>query len=211
MAEVLDERFGPFSGQLLVGDFQNALVMRVFLEKINGEYQGAVLPFLNGFRSGVNRLSYGPDGRLYVGGLQRTWASIAPDPASFERVTFKGNTPFSILKTEAKTDGFLLTFTEPIRPSSATLDNFDVSQFRYAYHPDYGSPRFSHAGEKNSQTPIEVTDVTLSANRLELRLSLNGWREGYVTQVRCYDVISEAGKTLWNDTFHYTLNQIPRP
>jgi len=211
MAEVLDERFGPFSGQLLVGDFQNALVMRVFLEKINGEYQGAVLPFLNGFRSGVNRLSYGPDGRLYVGGLQRTWASIAPDPASFERVTFKGNTPFSILKTEAKTDGFLLTFTEPISPSAATLDNFDVSQFRYAYHPDYGSPRFSHSGEKNSQTPIEVTDVTLSANRLELRLSLNGWREGYVTQVRCYDVISEAGKTLWNDTFHYTLNQIPRP
>ena len=211
MAEVLDDRFGPFRGQLLVGDFQNALVVRVFLETINGEYQGAVFPFLNGFRSGVNRLSYGPDGRLYVGGLQRTWASIAPDPASFERVTFKGNTPFSILKAEAKTDGFLLTFTEPARPSAAAPDNFDVSQFSYAYHPDYGSPRFNHAGEKDSQTPIEVSDVTLSANRLEMRLSLSGWREGHVTQVRCYDITSEAGKALWHDTFHYTLNQIPRP
>ena len=211
MAEVLDDRFGPFRGQLLVGDFQNALVVRVFLETINGEYQGAVFPFLNGFRSGVNRLSYGPDGRLYVGGLQRTWASIAPDPASFERVTFKGNTPFSILKAEAKTDGFLLTFTEPARPSAAAPDNFEVSQFSYAYHPDYGSPRFNHAGEKDSQTPIEVSDVTLSANRLEMRLSLSGWREGHVTQVRCYDITSEAGKALWHDTFHYTLNQIPRP
>ena len=211
MAEVLDDRFGPFKGQLLVGDFQNALVVRVFLETINGEYQGAVFPFLNGFRSGVNRLSYGPNGRLYVGGLQRTWASIAPDPASFERVTFKGNTPFSILKAEAKTDGFLLTFTEPVRPSAATPENFDVSQFSYAYHPDYGSPRFNHAGEKDSQTPIEVTDAILSPNRLEVRLSLSGWREGNVTQVKCYDVMSEAGNALWHDTFHYTLNQIPRP
>ena len=76
---------------------------------------------------------------------------------------------------------------------------------------NYGSPRFNHAGEKGSQTPIEVTNTTLSANRLELRLSLNEWREGHVTQVRCFDVISEAGKDLWHDTFHYTLNQIPKP
>ena len=56
-----------------------------------------------------------------------------------------------------------------------------------------------------------MSDVTLSANRLEMRLSLSGWREGHVTQVRCYDITSEAGKALWHDTFHYTLNQIPRP
>jgi hypothetical protein len=211
LAEVLDDRFGPFRGQLLAGDFQNALVARVFLEKINGEYQGAVFPLLNGFRSGVNRLSYGPDGCLYVGGLQRTWVSIAPDPASLERVTFNGNTPFSIRKAEAKPDGFLLTFTEPARPSAADPDNFDVSQFRYAYHPDYGSPRFNHAGEKDSQTPIELTNATLSPNRLELHLSLSGWREGHVTQVRCYDVMNDAGESLWHDTFHYTLNEIPAP
>ena len=211
MAEIRDNRFGPFKGQLLVGDFQNALVTRVFLEKVNGEYQGAVFSFITGFRSGVNRLSFGPDGNLYVGGLQRTWTSIAPDPASLERVTFTGSTPFSIRKVEAKPDGFLLTFTEPANPSAADPDNFDVSQFRYTYHSDYGSPRFNHAGEKDSQTPVEVTDATLSANRLELRLLLSEWREGHVTQVRCFDVISETGKDLWHDTFHYTLNQIPKP
>jgi hypothetical protein len=170
-----------------------------------------VFPFITDFRSGVNRLSFGPDGNLYVGGLQRTWTSIAPDPASLERVTFTGNTPFSIRKVEAKPDGFLLTFTEPANPSAADSDNFDVSQFRYTYHSDYGSPRFNHAGEKDSQTPVEVTDATLSANRLELRLSLSEWRKGHVTQVRCFDVTSEAGKDLWHDTFHYTLNQIPKP
>ena len=211
MAEIQDGRFGPFKGQLLVGDFQNALLTRVFLEKINGEYQGAVFPFLNGFRSGVNRLIFGSDGRLYVGGLQRTWASIAPDAASLERVAFNGNTPFSILKVEAKPYGMLLTFTEPADPSVADPESFVISQFRYSYRPDYGSPRLNHAGEKDSQTPIEVTDAMLSANRLELRLSLRGWMEGHVTEVRCFDMMSETGKTLWHDTFHYTLNQIPKP
>ncbi|MEE2946907.1 MAG: hypothetical protein VX392_01185 [Verrucomicrobiota bacterium] len=211
MAEVTDDRLGPFKGQLLVGDFQNALLTRVFLEKINGNYQGAVFPFLNGFRSGVNRLSYGPDGRLYVGGLQRTWASIAPEPASLERVTFTKEMPFSIQKVEAKQDGFLLTFTEPVTPSAADSDNFAVSQFRYAYHRDYGSPRLNHSGKKGSQTSIEVSRSSLSSDRLKLYLKLPSWQPGYVTQVRCFDVFSERGKSLWHDTFHYTLNEIPAP
>ncbi|MDP7051833.1 MAG: PQQ-dependent sugar dehydrogenase [Verrucomicrobiota bacterium] len=211
MAEVMDDRLGPFKGQLLVGDFQNALLVRVFLEKINGNYQGAVFPFLNGFRSGVNRLSYGPDGRLYVGGLQRTWASIAPEPASLERVTFSREMPFSIRKVEAKHDGFLLTFTEPVMPSVADSDNFDVSQFRYSYHADYGSPRYNHSGKKGSQTSIEATGTSLSSDRLELSLKLSSWQPGHVTQVRCFDVFNEGGESLWHDTFHYTLNEIPAP
>ncbi|MGY8695851.1 MAG: DUF7133 domain-containing protein, partial [Verrucomicrobiia bacterium] len=34
-----DGRFGPFDGQLLIGEFTNVEVNRVFLEKIDGEYQ----------------------------------------------------------------------------------------------------------------------------------------------------------------------------
>jgi mono/diheme cytochrome c family protein len=38
-------KFGPFVGQVFVGDFTR-LVSRVFLEKVAGEYQGAAFPFL---------------------------------------------------------------------------------------------------------------------------------------------------------------------
>jgi hypothetical protein len=86
-----------------------------------------------------------------------------------------------------------------------------VSQFRYAYHANYGSPRYSQAGKKDSQTPIVVTGTTLSADRLELRLALAGWQEGHVTQVRCFDVMNESGEPLTHGTFHYTLNEIPGP
>ncbi|MEC9330947.1 MAG: hypothetical protein VX409_00795, partial [Verrucomicrobiota bacterium] len=150
--EIKDNNFGPFQGQLLVGDFQNALVTRVFLEKVNSEYQGAVFPFLKGFSSGVNRLTFGVDGNLYVGGLQRTWACVAPDPAALERVKFTGKTPFEISKVSANHDGFTLTFTQPVKTKSVNLENFDISQFKFAYHANYGSPRYSQNGEKGRQT-----------------------------------------------------------
>src|SRR5439155_14525288 len=59
MAEILDARFGPFKGQILLGDFQNAVVTRVMLERVGGEWQGAFWPFAKGFGSGVNRLAFG--------------------------------------------------------------------------------------------------------------------------------------------------------
>ena len=210
MAEITDDKFGPFKGQLIVGDFQNALLTRVFLEKVDGEYQGVVFPFLRGFRSGVNRLSFGPDGNLYVGGLQRTWACIAPDSASLERVSFNGATPFSVAKVEAKHDGFLLTFTKPAKPSAANPDNYDVSQFRYAYHAGYGSPRYNFQGEKNSQTGLHVKSATLSTDRKSVRLVVDGLKEEHVTEFKCYDIVDDDSNELWHVIFHYTLNRIPQ-
>src|SRR5688572_31276531 len=63
-------RFGPFTGQLLVGDQTHATVMRVFLERVEGAggatVQGACFPFLSGFKSGVHRLCFARDGSLLV-------------------------------------------------------------------------------------------------------------------------------------------------
>ena len=38
-------KFGPFAGQIFVGDFTK-LISRVYLEKVAGEYQGACFPFI---------------------------------------------------------------------------------------------------------------------------------------------------------------------
>ena len=46
-------KFGPFDGQLLVAEFTDAKINRAYLEKIDGEYQGAVFPFLNGLAYGL--------------------------------------------------------------------------------------------------------------------------------------------------------------
>ena len=211
MAEIKDDRFGPFRGQLLVGDFQNAIVTRVMLEKVEGEWQGAVWPFLKGFQSGVNRLAFGGDGNLYVGGCQRTWVAVAPHEAALERMIFTGKTPFSVKEVRARSDGFDLIFTQPVDSVTAgDAEGYDVSQYAYKFHSSYGSPEFDHDGKTNSATAIKVAKVKVAPDLLKVRLTVEGWKAGYVTAVRAPDVRGANGQRLWNDTFWYTLNRIPK-
>ena len=70
--EVIPEDFGPFAGQLLVGDQGHSKIMRVSQEKVNGVYQGVCFPFREGFSSGVLRLEWGPNNSLYVGMIIET-------------------------------------------------------------------------------------------------------------------------------------------
>jgi glucose/arabinose dehydrogenase len=212
-AEITDDRFGPFKGQLMVGDFQNAIVTRVQLEKVNGEYQGAVWPFLKQFQSGVNRLVYGPDGKLYVGGLQapRSWAAVAPLNASLERIEFTGKMPVEVKEVHLLRDGFELTFTQPVEAKAAAdPESYDVTQYGYKYHAKYGSPELDHDGKENAATAIKVAAAAVSPDKLKVRLKLEGWKTGYVTMVRSLDVKNAAGESLVNDTFWYTLNQLPK-
>ena len=87
---------------------------------------------------------------------------------------------------------------------------FDVWQYRYEYHKSYGSPEFDHDGRKDRFTVIDVKSVSVSADNLKVTLKLNSWKTGYVTAVRALDIRDAKGGKLWNDTFYYTLNQIPK-
>ena len=45
-------KFGPFADQLFVGDKSASTINRVVLEVVGGRYQGACIPFRQGFASG---------------------------------------------------------------------------------------------------------------------------------------------------------------
>ena len=206
-----DGCFGSFAGQLLVGDFGTSSILRVALERVNGEWQGAVWPFARGFASGVNRLAFGSDGKLYVGELRRGWASSGPQEFALERLSFLGQAPFEVREVRARPDGFELAFSEPFDPASAAEpQNWDVSQFIYKFHATYGSPEVNHEGKENSATPIQVVRAQISEDHRRVQLKLSGWKEGYVTLVRSKTVKSTQGAALWHDAFYYTLNQIPK-
>jgi hypothetical protein len=49
--QIPEGTFGPFAGQLLVGDQGQSKISRVFLEKVNGEYQGAAWEFAAAFKA----------------------------------------------------------------------------------------------------------------------------------------------------------------
>ncbi len=204
------DAFGPFQGQMLVGDFQHGTVQRVFLEKIHGQWQGAVWPFLQGFHGAVNRIIMGPDGNLYAGGCRRTWGASKPQEYSLDRVRFTGRTPFEIVSIHARPEGFELVFTEPVNADVAKLpEKYDVSQFNYKYHQTYGSPTHDHDGKADSQSPIAVNNVDVSPDRRSVKLVLTGLRAGFVTRIDAAGVISSRGRKLRHPELHYTLNHVP--
>jgi glucose/arabinose dehydrogenase len=210
IAAIADERFGPFQGQMLVGEFQNASVMRVALEKVSGEWQGAVFQFVKGFASGVNRIAFGPDGKLYAGGLRMGhWTSIAPQPHSLDRVSFTGKIPFEIREVHAQPDGFVLTFTQPVDAASAgDAENWDATQYTYGYDGQHNAPE-KDRDEKIPGPPVRVAKAIVTADQRSVRLHIEGCRPRHVIMVRALDVKNAAGQKLRHDTFHYTLNRIP--
>ncbi|MEM0969561.1 MAG: hypothetical protein AAGJ31_09445, partial [Verrucomicrobiota bacterium] len=191
--------FGPFEGQLLVGEFTNAAISRVFLEKVGGEYQGACFPFLDAFPAAVLRLCFAPDGTLFVGMSNRGWSSLGNRSYGLQRVRYTGEPLFAIQKVEAKPDGFLLTFTEPAAHTSAT---FQVSSFTYEYSSRYG-------GEEKDTQRHQITHQNWSSDKRSVLLRIDALRELYVYEISCKALQSRTGNPLSHPTAWYTLNHIP--
>lgn len=196
-------RFGPFDGQLLVGEFTNAGINRVFLEKIGGEYQGACFPFLSDFASAVLRLSFGPDSSLYVGMTNRGWSSLGSSSYGLQRVRWTGETPFEIREMRAKPDGFELAFTQPVdRRTASDLDSYSIKNYTYLYSGAYG-------GDEVDTMENPITRAIVSPDGLSVRLSVSGLRPIHVHELRAEGVTSLDGLSLSHPDAYYTLNRIP--
>jgi hypothetical protein len=193
-------KFGPFQKQLFVGDQTHSTIMRTYLEKVQGHYQGACFPFRAGFGSGVVPVRFGKDGSLFVGGTNRGWGSRGPRPFAIERLVWTGKLPFEIHEMHLKPDGFELTFTRPLDAGSAAkVESYAMKTFTYIYRADYGSP------EVDATTPT-ITKVTVGADRKSVRLYVDGLQEGHIHDLALPGVRSEDGLPLLHPQAYYTLN-----
>lgn len=195
--------FGPFNGQYFLGDEGQANIMRVFMEKVNGEYQGAAFPFRQGFMSGILRMELGNDHSLFVGMSDRGWNSTGPERYGLQRLVWTGKTPFEIKAIKAKPDGFELEFTSPVNKETA-IDpaSYNISGFDYRYHQAYGSEVFD-------KKECEIQGIRISDDGLTVRLVMSGLREGYIHEVKCAGLRSTTQVPLLHDLGYYSLNAIP--
>ncbi|MCU0470603.1 MAG: hypothetical protein MUF58_18600 [Arcicella sp.] len=197
--------FGPFAGQVFVGDQGMSKIARVFLEKVNGQYQGASFDFKSGFRSGVLRMTWGSDNAMYVGGTNRGWGSVGKEAFGLERLVFTGKTPFEMKAVRAMPDGFEIEFTMPVNKKTAEdVNNYDVSSYVYKYHPVYGSPIVNRKDNA-------VRGAKASEDGLKVRLVVDDLREGYIHDIKPEGVRSANDDlSLLHGSAYYTLNNIPK-
>lgn len=196
--------FGPFNGQVLVGDQSQSLINRIFLEKVKGVYQGAAFPFRSGFESGVLRLEWGADGSLFVGQTSRGWSSKGPKDFGLERLVWTGKMPFEMKAVRAMPDGFEIEFTKPVdKKAAGNPDNYGINSFTYKYHPVYGSDIIR-------QKPHNIDAAIVSEDGLRVRLVVDSLREKYIHEIKVNDkVLSTDNLPLLHATTYYTLNNIP--
>jgi hypothetical protein len=196
-------KFGPFEGQLFVADQSASTVMRCYLEKVKGHYQGVCIPFLSGFKSGSLPVEMTPSGSLFVGGTNRGWGSVGKRPFAVERVDWTGKVPFEIHEMHAKNDGFEFTFTKPLdQASAANLGSYAVKTYTYIYQESYGSPEVDH-------TEPQITKVQVADDRRSVRVTIDSVQEGHVHEFKLDGIRGEDGNPLLHDLAYYTLNYIP--
>lgn len=196
--------FGPFAGQVFIGDQGQSKIMRVFMEKVNGEYQGAAWDFRGGFQSGVMRMTFSPDGSMFVGETNRGWGSAGDANQGLQRLVWNGKVPFEMLTCKAMPDGFEINFTMPVdRKSAEDLASIAASSFLYKHHPVYGSPPVN-------RQDLKVKGVKLSEDGKTLRIVIDGLRPYYIHELNLEGIRSASNSwSLVHPTVYYTLNSIP--
>lgn len=196
--------FGPFGGQVLVGDQGQSKIMRLSLEEVNGEMQGASIDFRSGFQSGILRMAWAPDKSLFIGETNRGWGSAGEANEGLQRLVWNHNIPFEMRTVKAQPDGFLIEFTKPVSKASAEdLTSYSVESFTYKYHPVYGSPPVDN---KN----LKILGVEVAADGMSARIAVEGLRPYYVHKLSLNGVRAVDGSfSLVHPDAYYTLNSIP--
>ncbi len=199
--DLTEGAFGPYAGQLFVAEWTYPRVLRVDLQKVRGEYQGAAFPFVegNGLRMANNRMAFAPDGRsLYIAQTSRIWGSTE----GLQRIVWQQRIPFDILTMRLTRDGFDLAFTKPVdRGAASNPSSYSCTRYYYRYHAGYGSP-------KTEVTPVEVQSAAISPDGLSVSLTLSDLREGWLYDLRPSGIRSQEGEPLAAKMVAYTLNRL---
>lgn len=193
---------GPFKGQMLVGELTAGGVRRVFLERVNGQLQGALFRFTQGLESGVNRMAWAPDGSLIVAGIGAggnwNWRGTQ---FGLQRLTPNGERALEMRTVRATPDGFAIDLNESHKGHAFdAIQDYTVTSWTYEPTARYGGPKIDER-EHDVRT-------TWTLNAVSSILHISNFEPG-----RIYHIVANPreGKEheLWSTEAWYTLNQIP--
>lgn len=199
-------KFGPWKGQLIFGDVTHGGIKRAFVEKVNGQYQGAAFNFTQGLAGGVNRLGWGPDGALYTGSIGNpgNWGQSLKNWYGLQRIAWNKKPVFELLAIRAKSNGMELEFTEPVADTNGNkLDDYVLMQWQYI-------PTMRYGGPKENLEDLRPKSLNWSTDRKRVFIEFDSLKAGRVVYIKCpKKFMSSTGNPIWTYDGWYTLNAIP--
>ncbi|MCP1385264.1 DUF7133 domain-containing protein [Runella salmonicolor] len=195
-------KFGPFAGQLFIGEMDYPRLVRLLMEEVNGQLQGACVAFGDGtgLLKGNNRLVFDKNGDLWVGHNDHGWVG----DEGLSRIHWKGKVPLDIMAMNLTTEGFELTFSLPVDPKIASNPElYKFQRYYYKYHQPYGSP-------KTDVADVAIKEVKVSPDGRKVTFKLAELKAGYVYDLKMGELQTPDGKLLMNRAVFYTLNQLKK-
>lgn len=212
---------GRFRGQYLIGELTGGGIRRASLQRIDGVLQGALFRFSQGFECGINRMRFGPDGSIYVGGIGAggNW-KWRDTQFGLQRLVPTGERVREIYDVKIDSVGFLICFEDALPSRAANADNYRVTSWTYEPTGEYGGPKVDVRTHKTSsnvsiQSPAPAHRLPDGSMRstsglLEgIVLRIEGFEPGRVYHVRLLEDDESPEPRLWSTEFWYTVNRIP--
>lgn len=207
-------KFGPFAGQMLMGDQTQSNLLRIAIQTVDGKEQGSAMPFIDGLESGVMRPLFLKDGSLLLGQTGRGWQAKGGHVASLQRVIWDGKTIAPAIHEMLATEtGFILQFTQPLA-AQITVDDLHsqltLESWVYRDAADYGSDELDLRKE-------DIRALRISADRKSILIDLASLEQAKVHPQQTARVYHAAltSKTLFAKDAsekmdaYYTLYKFP--
>lgn len=203
--------FGPFEGDLIGCEYDTRRLVRMSLDKVGDTVQGAVYPFTpdpgNDPRNALQgpiTCAVAPHGDLYIGNIRDAGWGGSNNIGSITRLRPSGtNMPPGIAKVTATPRGLKIRFTQQVDPAGSRLpSNYNIASYTRESTPAYGGSDIDRRVER-------IDELIVSDDRLEVELTFEEMRPGFVYEIYLNNEIAGKGKTLWPAEAHYTLNKLP--
>jgi len=162
-------KFGPYAGQMFVGDQTISTLVRVQFEQVGKVDQGTMIMFSRDLASGVMRPCFLPDSSLLLGQTGRGWQSKGGNQAALQRITWDGKTvPADIHHIITESKGLKVVFTAPLRDDvtpAQLLADCKITSWTYTDAVTYGS-------RENEKRENAVESIVISADRKSIQLRM---------------------------------------
>jgi len=195
--------FGPYEGHLIGCEYDTRRLVRMSLEKIGGDHQGAVYPFSIEPAAGAETFEgplvcqVSPAGELYVGSIRDSGWGAGSNTGSLVRLRPSGELPAGIAEVRAARGGFKISFAAPVdRRKAADPASYAISSFRRVPTPAYG-------GDDQDRRVERPATIVLADDARSVTITLDELREGFVYEFHLRN-LAESGR-FFPDEAYYTL------
>lgn len=168
-AWVNNSKFGPYAGQILIGDQTQSNLLRVVVQKVDDVEEASVMPLFEGLESGVMRPLFLKDGSLLLGQTGRGWQAKGGKVASLQHVRWDGKTVApGIVSLQTTATGFRVDLTQPLAggvSENLLQSALSFESWTYRDAPDYGSPELDLRNDA-------ITRIVIAKDRRSVAIDL---------------------------------------